>query len=184
MHLVGVRTSLLNFSPSSIWFSSWRREDLLTHIKASKLPVFLLWSWWLVPQDSGYQSDNRLLDAFMYIYGTSPEAESQVWMKQSIIDEIGAENWLSKLIRSIKENERLVGDILGNSLWALDAIASWQHPEIVRAVGRLPVTAALAYALKNKDGSSRPYPIEQRQPDMSLTHLYFRRWISCAHLLE
>ncbi|KZV69234.1 hypothetical protein PENSPDRAFT_686592 [Peniophora sp. CONT] len=160
-----------------------RLAGISTGIKSSKLPAFLLWSWWFLSPESGFQSDNRALDSFVHVHMDSTPSEQRVWMEDIIINDIGAENVLSKLVNSIMENESLVGDILGNSLLALDEIASWKHPAMARAASRVPITSTLAHALKNKDGSARPYLVE-RQHDSTLTHLHFKIWVSCAHLLK
>lgn len=177
------RMYVINSSYSYLDFSNRYRHGMPAEVKSSQLPAYLIWSWWFLSPETGYQSDNRTLDAFVHVHMSSTLSEKRVWMEDIIINDIGAEQVLSKLTRSIMENEGLVGDILGNSLLALDEIASWKHPAMARAVARLPITFTLAHALKNKDTTARPYRVFE-QADSSLAHLRFKIWISCAHLLE
>ncbi|VDC02595.1 unnamed protein product [Peniophora sp. CBMAI 1063] len=178
-------TAMLQETGRYLVFAARKRlADSPAPVKSSKLPAFLLWSWWLIPPESGHQSDNRVLDAFIQVYMSSAIPQRRVWMEDVVLKDIGAEKVLSKLIRSITENEIIAGDLLGNTLLALDEIASWKHPDMAQAAGRVPITSTLAFALQNRDGSARPYIVDDRQPGMTHTHVRFKIWISCAHLLE
>ncbi|KZV75399.1 hypothetical protein PENSPDRAFT_748540 [Peniophora sp. CONT] len=177
----GVPRYVQNFATSLLKIAEGENQgddSAIRTLDSSKIAHVVLWTWWFLPFGDA-QPDNRAVEAAVTVLLSTPDdALIGRFVDEVIVEEIGADVFLSKLNRSLNELPDVAGDSLSNSLYFMEVFSN-ANSALAYAYAKLPISTSVAMALrKMHDPQTTLLRGKQMWGERQL-----RRWGACAGLL-